>query len=328
VRAGSKKQLSRAAQYLRRGARFLGVEEPLILQFSIALFTGMVAATLVPPVRRIVPRPLEIALWTALVAVCVIGVLSITNPRARELTASAAWGVDQIISTLGGLIGAGMVTWLVDNRFTIATCGVFAAGIDVLVLALLSSYRKGRAWEPRVRLYEWMELPRLAVATAQPAEVPYAVDELSRKWAAAMAVAGAALLTWLINFTIWARDVLLPREAERLAHAAAAGRVESRARLETLRDTAAQLQFAARGWYSVAGAPAVNDVATKAAEAVRTFGRIAENAELSPGRMVDIRVLISGQSLGWYGPMRPAATVNAEEEEEQDESQQTGRLAS
>ena len=286
----------------------------------------MVAATLVPSVRRVVPLPVEMALWAVLVVVCVIGVLSITNLHAQELTASAFWGVDQVINTLVGLLGAGAVAWLLDNRFTIATCAVVAVGIDVMALALLASHKKGQGWQPRVRLYEWMELPREAVATTQPAEVPYALDELNRKWAAALAVAGAALLTWLVNFLIWARDVLLPRQAGRLARAAATGRVESRARLEALRDTAAQLQFAARAWYAVAAAPAVNGLATKATDAVRTIGRGAEETELRPGRMVDIRILLSAQSLGWYSPMRPAPTIHAEEDEV--ESQETGRLAS
>ena len=299
---------------------------PLILQFSIALFTGMVAATLVPPVRRVVPRPVEIVLWAVLVVVCVIGVMSITNPHARELTASAIWGVDQVLGTLAGLMGAGLLSSLADNRFTIATCAVVVCGVDVMALALLASYKKSLGWQPRVRLYEWMELPRVGAVSAQRAEVPYALDELNRKWAAAMAVAGASLLTWLINFSIWARDVLLPRQAERLARAATAGRVESRARLESLRDTASLLQLAARDWYAAAGAPAVNGLATKATDAVRTIGRSADEAELGPGRMVDIRVLLGAQSLGWYGAMRPAPTVNAEEEE--DDSQQTGRLAS
>jgi hypothetical protein len=120
--------------------------------------------------------------------------------------------------------------------------------------------------------------------------------------------------------------VLLPRQAERLAGAAASGRVQSRARLVTLRDTAAQLQFAARGWYAVAGAPAVNGIAAKATDTMRAIGRSAEEVELMPGRMVDVRILLSAQPLGWYGPMRPATTV--QEEEDEDESQQTGRLAS
>ena len=305
---------------------------PLLLQFSIALFTGMVAATLVPPVRRVVPRPIEIILWVALVVVCVFGVLSIANPRARELTASAFWGVDQVIMTLAGLTGAGLTGWLLDNRFTLATCLTIACGVDVVALGLLRSYRKGRAWQPRVRLYEWMELPRLTAPEATPVAVPYAVDELSRKLEAVTAVAGAALLASAVEFLIWSRDVMLPQQARRLAHAAAVGRVESRAGLESLRDTAAQLQFAARAWYVAAGAPAVNTMAAKASEAVRTMGSAGSEEvapDPTPGRAVDIHVLVSALSVGWYGPMRPAPAVQArEEEEDEDESQQTGRLAS
>ena len=301
---------------------------PLLLQFSIALFTGMVAATLVPPVRRVVPRPIEIALWAVLVVVCVIGVTSITNPQARELTASALWGADQVIMTFAGLLGAGLTGWLLDNRFALATCLTIACGVDVLVLALLRSYRKGRAWQPRVRLYEWMELPRLTSAAA-PAAVPYAVDALSRRLEAAMAVAGAALLASLVELMIWSRDVMLPHQAARLARAAAAGRVGSRAGLESLRDTASQLQFAARAWYVAAGAPAVDGLAVKATETVRTIGsgRSDDGApDVTAGRAVDIRVLASALSIGWYGPMRPASTVQGDEDE--DESRQTDRLAS
>jgi hypothetical protein len=132
----------------------------------------------------------------------------------------------------------------------------------------------------------------------------------------------------LVNFAIWSRGVLLPRQAERLAHAAAVGRTGSRAGLESLRDTASQLQFAARAWYTAAGAPAVNDLATKANAAVRTVrnGRGAEAPGLAPSRAVDIGVLLSAQSIGWYGPMRPAPMVR--EGEDEDASGQAGRLAS
>jgi hypothetical protein len=301
---------------------------PLLLQFSIALFTGMVAATLVPPVRRVVPRPIEIILWVLLVAVCVLGVLSITNPQARDLTASAFWGVDQVILTLAGMTGAGLTGWLAANRFTLATCLTLACGVDVVALALIRSYRKGRAWEPRVRLYEWMELPRLTAPASAPVAVPYAVDELSRKLEAVMAVAGAALLARAIDFLIWSRDVMLPQQAARLAHAAAVGRVESRAGLESLRDTAAQLQFAARAWYVAAGAPAVNSLAATATEAARSIGTEEGAPGATPGRAVDIHVLVSALSIGWYGPMRPGSAVQPREEEDEDESQQTGRLAS
>jgi hypothetical protein len=311
---------------LRRGRRFLGVEVPLLLQFSIALFTGMVAATLVPPVRKSVPRPIEVVLWVALVVACLLGVISFTNPNARELTTSAFWGVDQVINTLIGLMGAGVLSWIVDHRFTIATCAVLVFAIDVLVLAMVRGYRQARESLPQVRLGEWMELPSRSIE-AEPVAVPYALDELNRKWAAAFAVAGAALLAWLVNVSIWARDILVPRQAERLAHAAALGRVESRARLESLRDTASQLQYAARAWYTAAGAPAVNGLAAKATEAVRT-GRSGQGDEPAGSRAADIHVLLSAQSIGWYGQVRPATGVTVEEEEEEDATGQADRLAS
>jgi hypothetical protein len=311
---------------LQDGRRFLGVEVPLFLQFSIALFTGMVAATLVPPVRKSIPRPVEVGLWTGLVVVCVIGVVSITNPVVRELTSAAFWGVDQVISTTVGLLIGGIVSWISEHRFPIASTVVVLCAMDIFVLAALRSRRAGNAWQPQVRLREWMELPRLAPAS-QPVVVPYALDELNQKWAAATAVAGAAILTRLVQFSIWARDVLVPRQAERLAHAAAIGRVGSRARLESFRDTASQLQFAARAWYAAAGVPAVNGVAMRASEAVRAV-KAGQRATSAPttGRVVDIHVLSSAQSIGWYGPMRPAPAVTAEEE--QDASGNTGRLAS
>jgi hypothetical protein len=78
-----------------------------------------------------------------------------------------------------------------------------------------------------------------------------------------------------------------------------------------------------------AGAPAANGLAARATETVRTIGRGRSYdgaPDVTAGRGVDIRVLVSAQSIGWYGPMRPASTVQAEQDE--DESQQTGRLAS
>jgi hypothetical protein len=305
------------------------VELPLMLQFSIALFTGMVAATLVPPVRKSIPRPVEVGLWIALIIACVLGIVSITNPVVRELTAAAFWGVDQIITTTAVLIGAGIVGWISENRFSIATAVLLLCGADILALAMIRSHRKAKAWQPVVRLGEWMELPRLARPAPAAVVVPYAIDELNRKWGAAVAVAGAAILTGLINFSIWARDVLLPRQAERLAHAAAIGRVESRARLESFRDTASQFQFAARAWFVAAGVPAVNGLAARANDAVRAAKAAQRGAAGQPAtrRVVDIHVLLSAQSIGWYGPMGPAPAAPVVEEEE-DASGHKGRLAS
>jgi len=309
-----------------RGRVFLGVEVLLILQFSIALFTGMVAATLVPPVRRSIPRAVEVSLWVVFVIVCVIGVLNITNPKVRELTTSAFWGVDQVINTLVGLMGAGVLVWIADHRFTIATWAVLVLAVDVLALAMVRSFRQARESQPQVRLGEWMVLPRTALAPER-VPVPYALDELNRKWAAALAVAGTALFNWLVNLTTSARDSVLPRQAERLAHAAAAGRLGSREQLASLRDTASLLQFAARSWYTAAGAPAVNGLAAKATEAVHTArSGDAASAKLNARRMADIHVLLGAHSMGWYGPLRPSAAAPVEEGEK-DATGQADRLA-
>src|SRR5215831_13300772 len=103
---------------------------PLLLQFSIALFTGMVAATFVPPVRRAIPRAVEIFLWAAFVTVCVVSVADINDPSARELSTSAAWGADQIISTAVALLIGGLGGWIIDNKILIA----IVAGADILAL--------------------------------------------------------------------------------------------------------------------------------------------------------------------------------------------------
>lgn len=297
---------------------------PLLLQFSIALFTGMVAATLVPPVRRSIPKPIEVLLWVAFLSVCVLGVVSISDPNARELSSSAAWGIDQLIntlfSTLAGLAVGSLATAILDHRFTIATALVIAAGVDLFALVLLRSLRSARGWQPRVRLGEWMELPPLAAPSQAVASDPIAV--LNRRLAAAAAVVGATLLAWAVQLTIWIRDVLLPRERRRLAHAAEAGRTHSRARLESLRDATAHLQFAARSWYVAAAAPAVSELACRASEAVRS-----QPARLRPGQLIDIQALLSAQSIGWYGPLSPGPpepNVGVEDAE----SQRSDRLAS
>jgi hypothetical protein len=103
----------------------------------------------------------------------------------------------------------------------------------------------------------------------------------------------------------------------------------SRARLDSLRDTASQLRYAARSWYTAAGAPAVNGLAAKATDAVRgARSSQAQPAALEVSRTADIHVLLSAQSIGWYGPLRPAAGVTDQGEEEGDATGQSDRLAS
>jgi hypothetical protein len=117
--------------------------------------------------------------------------------------------------------------------------------------------------------------------------------------------------------------VMLPRQVAHLARATAVGRVETRARLGSLRDATAHLQYAARSWYTAAGEPAVSKVASKTAHAAR---RSLKPAALRPGEIVDISALLGAQSIGWYGPL--AAPSLPPGEQDAAESERSDRLAS
>lgn len=314
--------------------RFLGVEAPLLLQFSIALFTGMVGATFIPPVRRSIPKPVEVLLWVALLTVCAIGILSVADPNARELSASAAWGADQMINSLvGATAGAsieGLSSWVSDHRFAIASWMTIIAGADIFALVLLRSRRTGQVWQPRIRLREWMEMP-LTPVLPEPVPVSDPIGDLNRKIAASIAIAGTTTLTNVLNFSIWLRDVFVPREKTRIARAALASRSHSRSGLESLRDIAAHLQYAAMAWYAAAGQPAVSEIAVKANGAVqqaRQAQRALRPVTSKAGQVVDIRALVNAQSIGWYGPMLAAPTAPGEDEIDGTKTERTDRLAS
>jgi hypothetical protein len=296
------------------------------LQFSIAICVGMVAATFAPSVRRSIPRWVEVALWVTLILVCWLGVESIRDPHARELTASVNWAAGRILNTLLGLVGANVADVLLSVRFVIANAVVTLFGADLLALALLSSYHQGRSRQPKIRLREWMELPSIpARAPAAPQAVPYAVDELSEKWAAATAVAGAAAATWSVQFLIWARDVGLPRAEERLALAVAVGRVETKVWLDAIRETAREVDSGARSWVG-GSSPEVNKLALKVAAILNGVAesqqRIAPVAG-SLAQVVDIQALRIAQSLGRLG-----GPTSTEPEADESGTDQTDRLAS
>jgi len=309
---------------------------PLLLQFSIALFTGMVAATFVPAVRRAIPGPVEVLLWVALITACVAGLLSITDKNARELTTSVIWATDQVINTIVGLLLGGAGGWISANRFLIASWLIIVASGDFFALMLLRSVRRARVRYPRVRLREWMEMPVPVASTPTLAGAsPHPLLDVNRRLAAATMVLVAAMFARTVDMSIWIRNVLLPREARRLAHAAHAGRVGSRARLESLRDAAEHLQFAAHAWYAAAGEPAVSGlaegIAVKANDAVRS-ARVARRGlrppALRPGQVIDIQALLSAQSIGWYGPLSAGPTQPPRGENDAAEPPQTDRLAS
>jgi hypothetical protein len=280
-----------------------GVGTPLGLQFSIALCTAMVAATFAPTVRRLMPRWFEIALWVALIFVCWLGVASIKDPHARELTSSINWALGQIFNTMIGLAGLSILDALHANRFAIANAVVTLFGADLLVLALLSTYREGRGWQPKVRLGEWLEVPATPVPALVRAPQPYAIDELNERLTAASATAGAAAATWSVQFLIWARDFGLPRAEERLAKAAAVGRVETRVLLDAVRETAGELESGARTFVA-ASAPEVNKLALRVAAILNGVTEAEQRVSPSAGNLaqvVDIQALRVAQSLGRFG---------------------------
>jgi hypothetical protein len=273
------------------------------LQFSIALCTAMVGATLVPNIRRAMPRWFEIALWVALIFVCWLGIASIDDPHARELTNSINWAAGQMVNTLIALAGLSVLDTLHANRFGIANAVVTFFGADLLILAMLSSYREGRGRQPKVRLRDWMQVPAAAVPASVQARQPYAVDDLNERLAAATITVSAAAATWSVQFLIWARDIGLPRAEKRLALAAAVGRVETKVLLEAVRETAGELESGARDLVA-ASAPEVNKLALRVAAILN--GITDAEQSVSPGagnlaQIVDIQALRIAQSLGRFG---------------------------
>jgi len=263
----------------------------------------MVAATFMPTVRRLIPRWFEIALWVALIFVCWLGVAGIRDPHARELTSSINWALGQIVNTLVGLAGLSLLDMLRANRFGIANAMVTLFGADLLALALLSSYREGRGWQPQVRLREWMELPALPAPVLAMAPQPDAVEELNERLAAATVTAGAAAATWSVQFLIWARDVGLPRAEERLALAAAVGRIETKVLLEAIRETARELESDAHSLVA-RSAPEVNKLALRVAAILHGVTDAEQRVSPSAGNLaqvVDIQALRIAQSLGRSG---------------------------
>jgi hypothetical protein len=253
----------------------------VLLQFSIAVLTGMVAATFFPPVRKSIPRPIESLLWIALVLVCLLGILSITDASARNLTTSVIWGTDHVVNTVVALILGGIAAWIMENRLPITTCLLAIAGADTLALLIVRAARRARPRQPRLRLREWMEVPMPAPRVAVPAPAGVAAPA-NPGVAAGATVLGAAMRTTRAGVAGWIGEVALPT-----------GRVGSRAGLESLRNIAGQLGYAARAWYVAAGEPMVSGIATRAGEAARL------------GQVIDIQTHWRGQLRGEQGADRP-----------------------
>jgi hypothetical protein len=171
-----------------------------------------------------------------------------------------------------------------------------------------------------------MEFPK--AAAPPPVAVPLessAIDELNERLAATTAVAGAAAATWSVQFLIWARDVGLPRAEERLALAAAVGRVETKVWLESVRETARELESGARNRFA-GSTPEVNKLALRVAAILN--GVVVAEQRLAPGAgnlagVIDIQALRIAQSLGRLGP-----ADTTDEKEDESGPEHTDRLAS
>lgn len=303
-----------------------GVGTPLGLQFSIALCTAMVAATFAPTIRRLMPRWFEISLWVALIFVCWLGVASIRDSHARELTSSINWGVSQMLNTMIGVGGMSILDMLHANRFAIANAVVTLVGADVLALALLSSYREGRGWQPKVWLGGWKELPTVPVPALVHASQPDAVEELNERLTAATITTGVAAATWSVQFLIWARDIGLPRAEERLALAAAVGRVKTNVLLDAARETARELESGAHDLVATS-APELNKLALRIAAVLNGVADAEQGVTPGAGNLaqvVDMQAIRMAQPRGRFG----VAQSTKKKDEIDNDPEHPDRLAS
>jgi len=191
--------------------------DAMVSEFLIALFAGMVA---IATFRRNTPRAVEIVLWVGLIWVCVLGVTNIQDRHARALTAAAVWGASQMVGAIVALGEQSAMQWVFDRRFFFADWIVLLFGVCLLLLTLLATRREAIGWQPRVRLGEWMELPRLAPKREPVTVTVSAVDEINQRFNVWAPVATAAAMTWLTLLLIWTGDVVVPTTSRKLRGAA------------------------------------------------------------------------------------------------------------
>jgi hypothetical protein len=191
------------------------VTDALLSEFLIALFAGMLVVVIM---RKKTPRPIELVLWVGLIWVCVLGVTGIHDKHARDLTSATFWGVTQVVGSIFTLGAQAVLQWIYDNRFTIADWAVLVVGVDLLVLALLTSRRRAAGWQPQVRLRDWMELPRLGEPKPAPATVS-AVEQINQRFNVWAPVAAVGALMWTTLLLIWTGDVAVPAAHRRIRKA-------------------------------------------------------------------------------------------------------------
>ncbi|MHB8611969.1 MAG: hypothetical protein ACYDAL_06020 [Candidatus Dormibacteraceae bacterium] len=185
------------------------------------LIAALVAMVVVVTFRRKTSKVFELAVWIALVWVCVLAITNNTNPQARALTDATVWAAGQMASMTLALSLQGALRWMDANRFTIAEGAVLLFALDLFGLALVSTKRQAKAWIPVTRLGEWMVLPRLRATQPEPAVV-YAADEINRRLGAWGAATVAATMTQSTIFFVWLRDVEIPSAGRGLTNLAVA----------------------------------------------------------------------------------------------------------
>lgn len=192
------------------------MNDAVVSEVLIALFAALVAFAIM---RRGTSRAVEIVLWIGLIWVCVLGLTSTHDKQTRELTTAAVWGATQTVGAVAGIMGQSFLTWLSEHRIAVATWVVLAFGVDLLAIVLLQTHRQAIGWQPRVRLRDWMEMPR--PVKPQPVRVPVAsgVDELNARFNRWAPLATAGALMWLTLLLIWSLDVLVPAAARGLREA-------------------------------------------------------------------------------------------------------------
>ena len=263
--------------------------DTMVSELLIALFAGMV---LIATFRRNTPRGVEIVLWVGLVWVCILGVSDARTPQARALTSAALWGASQMVGSAAGVIEQGARQWLFDQRFMVADWVVLLFGVDLLVLTMLLTRREAQGWRPRVRLGDWMELPRVTRPLPAPVAVS-AVDEINQRFNVWAPVATAAALTWLTLLLIWTGDVVLPTTGRKLRGAA-------------LRAAMARRSLAATDWHGLlekaGGEP------RRLTEQVVDIDVLARRASAMRVRAADwLTDVGSAPQVNWFGgyPMLP-----------------------
>jgi hypothetical protein len=144
----------------------MGMGTSTSLQLWLVLFIGLASATLVPSVRRSVPRWIEAFIWLGLIASGWLTLTNVQGGQARLLTDSVTWGAGQILIVSVDVLVVGVKGWLSDHRFEIANTVVLVALLDAFLLAALALRRQAKKSLPRVMLGEWFEFPPAMPAPA------------------------------------------------------------------------------------------------------------------------------------------------------------------